>query len=372
MYAQAGLPFENFNETGLTGLVGSIAVEVIDNDGNITLGPTTANITEQGATGIYLWNAPAAPAVGQYTLVWSTDGTFDPDTISTEELVVIAGSVAPSPIPPPPDSDVITEGPCTSWLTGDDVADCCSSALETVGSMTVLLDDAADEASQLLYELSGHRWSGVCTRTVRPCHSSCGCGWQVLSRGHVVAAWDSWDCGGRSCGCQDLSRVRLSGYVRGVTQVKIDGLIVSPADYRVDEHRWLTRLDGSRWPACARLDLPDTEEGTFSVTYTYGKAPPLAGVNAARQLACQIFMSCAGSAGGGGGECLIPDGVTRVTRQGITMDRAFFGLNKASGKWESGLDAVDRFLNAYNPHGLRRRAVFIGFGSRERHARPVG
>lgn len=371
MYAQAGLPFENFNETGITGLVGSIAVQVIDNDGGVTIGPTTADITEQGSTGIYIWNAAAAPPTGQYTLVWSTDGSFDPDTISTEELVVVAGSVAPSPIPPPPDSDVTTEGPCTAWLTGDDVAECCGEAVAEVGTATILLDDAADVASQLLYELSGRRWAGLCSRTgVRPCHSNCGCGWQVLSRGHVVAAWDSWSCEGRSCGCRDLSRVKLSGYVREVTQVKVGGAVVDPSLYRVDEHKWLTRLDGDRWPACGRLDLPDTEEGTFSVSYTYGKTPPLAGIEAAKQLACQIFMRCSNSANAT--DCAIPEGAVRISRQGITVERAIFARNPQTGAWETGLSAVDQFLNTYNPKGIMRRALFISPRSSDRYARPVG
>jgi len=370
--AEASLPFETFNETGESGLVGTVAVKVEDNDGGTTLGPTTANITEIGSTGIYVWNAPAAPAIGTYTLVWSTDGSFDPETVSSEELVVIAvGAVAPGPIPTPDDAPS-TLGPCTAWLTGDDVAECCSSATAIVGTNTVMLDDAADVASQLLYELSGRRWVGLCSREgVRPCHGSCSCGVQILSRGHIVDAWGRWPCEGRTCGCRSMSRVKLAGYVREVTQVKLDGDVVDDSVYRVDEHKWLTRVDGGRWPTCSHVDLPDTEEGTFSVSYTYGKTPPLAGVEAAKQLACQIFMRCPGS-GGEGADCQIPDGVVRITRQGITMDRAFFGRDPKTGKWYTGLASVDYFLNTYNPKGLARRGLFISPKSSDRYARPVG
>ena len=41
--------------------------------------------------------------------------------------------------------------PCTPWITGDDVAECCS--VET--SSGALFDLAAEEASALLFELSG-------------------------------------------------------------------------------------------------------------------------------------------------------------------------------------------------------------------------
>lgn len=366
MNADASLPFEAVLESGVTGLVGTIAVKVVDNDGGTSIVSTTANISELGTSGIYVWNAPAAPAaVGTYTIMWSTDGSYDPDTTTADPLVVgSAGSSALPAIPSPDDAESML-GPCTTWLTGDQVAECCSAE---VGTMYSLLDDAADAASQVLYELSGRRWVGLCTRTVRPCHSDCGCGgFQVLSRGHIVAdPWYSWDCAGRNCGCRELSRVRLSGHVRAVSQVKIDGTVIDSSLYRLDEHRWLTRLDGERWPGCARLDLADTEDGTFSVTYSYGAQPPLMGIEAAKELACQVYKQCTGST-----DCDIPAGATRITRQGITIERALFARDD-KGIWRTGLAQVDIFLNAYNPHGLKRRALFFGPGGQHRHARPVG
>ena len=374
MYAEASLPFEAVLETGITGLTGTITVKLIDNDGGDAIAATTANIAEVDTSGIYVWNAPAAPgSLGQYTLVWSTDGSYDADTVSSEEFVVVAVSVvAPSPIPSP-DSEPSTVGPCTAWITGDDVAECCASATEEVGTFTVLLDDAADVASQLLYELSGNRWAGLCSREgVRPCHGDCACNFQVLSRGHIVASphWNHSDCLGSSCWCYGLSRVKLAGYVRQVTEVKIDGVALDPSEYRLDEHKWLTRMNGERWPACSRADLDDTEEGTFAVSYTYGKTPPLMGIEAAKQLACQVYGWCA--SGGSGGDCDIPAGAVRITRQGITIERALFARNPNSGAWETGLGAVDFFLNAVNPKGIQRRAIFTGPGSRGRYARPVG
>lgn len=369
----SGAPFEAVNEVGVTGLVGTLTVKVEDNDGATPIGPTAANITELGSSGVYVWNAPAAPGtLGQYTIMWSTDGTFDPDTVSTEALTVIDPTASsPGPIPPPDDAPA-TMGPCTAWITGDDVAECCSAATDIVGTFTSLLDDAADAASQILFELSGRRWAGLCSREgVRPCHGDCGCGGvQVLSRGHIVDPWGPYsysDCGGRACWCQDLSRVKLAGYVREVTQVKLDGVVMDSSSYRVDEHKYLTRVDGGRWPSCSHGGRADTEEGTFSVSYTYGKTPPLSAVDAAKQLACQAFMQCSGS-----GDCDIPAGATRITRQGITIERAIFARNPDTGAWETGLSAVDYFLNTYNRHGLARRALFVSPGSRGRYARPVG
>jgi hypothetical protein len=70
--------------------------------------------------------------------------------------------------------------PCTPWVTGDEVADCCS----VESSSGALFDMAAEQASQLLFELSGRLFPGECgPKVVRPpCHG-CSCGYQVLSRG---------------------------------------------------------------------------------------------------------------------------------------------------------------------------------------------
>lgn len=266
---------------------------------------------------------------------------------------------------------------CSAWVTGDEVLDCCQAAEETVGTFGSLLDEAALVASELLFDLSGRRWAGACLlEDVRPCHGDCDCGFQVLPRGHVVDPYGvygwSTSCSGRSCWCHDLSRVKLAGYVPDTTsivEVLIDGVIVDPSEYRVDEHKWLTRKNGGHWPSCARADLDSTEVGTFSISYEYGRPVPFAGINAAKQLACQVFLQC--SDGGDGGDCDLPAGAARITRQGITIERAFFQRN-ADGVWATGLTAVDYFLNAVNPNGIPRRALFISPGSRGRYARPVG
>ena len=58
---------------------------------------------------------------------------------------------------------------------------------------------------------------------------------------------------------------------------KIDGAVINPSEYFVYDHTFLVRKNGARWPRCQALDRDDTEAGTFSVTYTYGRTPPLAG-----------------------------------------------------------------------------------------------
>ena len=258
-------------------------------------------------------------------------------------------------------------GVCTPWITGDDVAACCN--VET--SSGAIFDTVAEEASDLLFEFSGRQFAGECgPRTVRPECDQCFCGWQILSRGYVIGPWDYgyplYLCDSCMIACSP-SRVKLAGYpVREITEVKINGDVVATDEYTLWNQRYLTRLNDHRWPVAQDLTLPDTEDNTFSISYTYGADAPSAGVSAAAQLACELYKQCAGET------CALPTGTTRVTRQGIVIERlAFTSWAFRDGSWRTGLPLVDAFLQAYNPAGIKRRPVVWAPGKRQ-YAQPFG
>ena len=366
MYVASATVFEAVYESAITGLVGTVEVAIVDNQNNVVFGPTTVGIVEAivggNPTGIYEVDLTAPVDPGQYTIVWSFDGTYDPKTVTVEDLTVVAVT---GPLPP---IGVVTGGPnfgpCSLWANVDRIAECCDvptvdDPFPLIGSLA----DAATAASQFLWSASGRRFSGVCTRTVRPCGQPCQCGYQVLSRGHLIG-WNN-ECWGTPCGCTALSQVSLSGYpVRSITEVTIDGAVLDPSEYRLDEWRYLTRLNGARWPSCQVLDLPSTEEGTFSVTYVHGQDPPELAQQAAIQLGCETWKQC------GGLECALPKNATRVNRQGIQFELRYFQRDR-NGAWRTGLLAVDEFLNSVNPNGLIRQPTIWSPNSRERFARPV-
>jgi hypothetical protein len=335
-------------DCGLTGVLG---VTIEDVDGNEVVPRTTANIlqlscVEDIATYSYQGFYPGDPDLSPYLITWD-----DTQNLATEEILVEAGPVPSNPT-----------GPCSDWVTGDDVAACCS--VET--SSGVLFDQAASEASALLFELSGRQFSGYCgPRTVRPACDQCFCGYQVLSRGYVIGPWDYGYplmlCDSCLISCSP-SRVKLAGYpIRAITQVLINGDVVSPTEYTIWNQRYLTRLDDSRWPVAQDLTQADTEESTFSITYTYGADPPAMGVSAAAQLGCELYRAC-----GGDTNCALPQGTTRVTRQGIVIEKlAFTSWAFRDGGWRTGLPLVDAFLQAYNPAGIRRRPTFWSPGKHQ-------
>jgi hypothetical protein len=264
-------------------------------------------------------------------------------------------------------SVALEPGPCEPWVTADDVAAVCGEA-GSEGSNAAAYDTVAQEASQILFELSGRLYNGGCEQTVRPCRKPCpywglgACGYPLglgfdsglgWGWGYGLGGW-GWGDETRRCGCGYLAQVTLAGYpVTEIVEVKIDGAALAGSEYRLDEHRYLTRLRDPAareqpvfWPACQILDLEDTELGTWSVSYRFGVAPPAAGKAAAAQLACALVNPT---------DCDLPKGATRITRQGITIDRLSIVAWLSSG--ESGLPAVEAFL--VSQPKLRRRPAIL-------------
>ncbi len=348
--------------------------------------PTTVTFylrDPNGTIATYVFGVDAEltnPSVGVYILtpvginlggVWTyrAAGTGTVTAVIEGEFTILPSSVL-APVAAEP-----TSGPCQIWCDPQDIAECSNV---TLSSDTSVLEESAKAASEVLFMLSGRQFTGRCTQTVRPCSDGCGCwgNWNDLFPGlspgapqFPVGAWGPWPIfnswgwgwgwGGAGCGCSPLSRALLPGYpVTEVTEVKVDGVVLDPDEYRLDDNRWLTRLadaDGVAqwWPGCQDLDRPDTEANTWSATYNYGVPAPEIGHKAAAQLGGMIYEACTG------GECATPPGTIQKTRQGVTVQMSPFvawGRN-AAGHWQTGLPLVDMFLSSYNSAGVRRRPV---------------
>jgi hypothetical protein len=351
-------PFEASYGAGTAGLVGTVEVAIIDQVGAVVVGPTSAGIIENvidgQPTGVYTAALTTPAATGQYGVVWSNDGLWDAVNVSpADQLIVTIGGPAVPIIPGGPGSNL--DGPCTAWTTEDDVAACCT----VEGTDLSVLTDYVVAASQVLYKLSGGLYAGLCGPvTARPCRTGCGC-WpfQRLVSGfdsseHWLWTGTAWSWSGFKveCGCGCLPEVLLSGYpVVEIGAVKINGDTVDPSTYELREHRKLIRTDGSFWPACQNLALPDTEDGTWSVSYTYGQGPPAAGILAASALACEMYSAC------NGGDCNLPSQATRIIRQGITIENLQpLAMMLIGGS--TGIIAIDAFIAGLPK--VRRRPAF--------------
>lgn len=286
-------------------------------------------------------------------------------------------------------------GPCTPFITCADL--CC---LDVYGELdptepctghlpdpctvngkpvpAVLIHSSIQAATELLWVATGRQF-GTCTTTIRPCRQRCGpCGDEfdiidvrLLGYGLGTLPWfpsmDSqgiWtnipacgECAGSNC-CH-VCEIQLPTPVCCVSEVKIDGRVLNPLEYRVDDFSTLVRVldenlnpidpnDRNCWPSCQSLTLPDTEKDTFSVTVTWGKAPPELVKIATAEFACQLIKQCIGA------PCQLPQRIQNISRQGVTigmLDPMVF-LEKG----HTGIYIVDMAINQFNPARLPRRA----------------
>lgn len=234
---------------------------------------------------------------------------------------------------------------CTPWATDADICSPC----DDYDFDSALLDDMLVVASDILFDLSGRQYPGNCQDAVRPIHP-CICRGRRSERRFRS---------GPVCGCAPRG-VELGNYpVTGVDEVKVDGVVLAESLYRVDDWRWLIRLDDPAgtnpgWPCCQDMTFASTEPGTMEVTFTYGLAPPPGGVRAAATLACELALLCQPETVGA---CRLNPRVTSLDRQGISM--VLSDPTQFFPEGRTGLAEIDLWLVAVNPAGIRRRAAIL-------------
>lgn len=217
-----------------------------------------------------------------------------------------------------------------------------------LGSYWDDLDDDLKEralmlATSSLQALTYNR-VGACPITIRPCADAhpCRCGgWNP-----TLWAGKWYNCS--SCGdsCAPLSEIDLPGPVGYIDALTIDGVQVDlwNGDWRLDNGHLLVWQGAGESPVSSVQDLnkPDTEPGTWSITYSRSY-PVLADARlAVAFLAVEFAKACQPKA-----KCSLPRGVTSVTRQGVsfTVEAGLFpnGL--------TGIDIVDQFILKWAPAG---------------------
>jgi hypothetical protein len=261
-------------------------------------------------------------------------------------------------------------GPCQAWeLSCPAFPDDTSEELQATAAMI---------ATEVLWSRTKQQF-GVCSVTLRPCRKDClpagpwipqvggwydftGGVWPFPQPALIGGAWINIACGmcSTGCSCSHVSEVRLPYPVAAITEVKVDGVVLPPSAYRVDNFNLLVRLDGEDWPQCNDLNLEDTEVGTWSVTADYGQEVPELGKLAAGQLATEIAKRCVNASG-----CLLPTGtIQEVTRQGVKQ--VFFDANKAFAGGTIGLYWADLFVKTYNPTGSNLALIYDIDGPKHR------
>jgi hypothetical protein len=226
------------------------------------------------------------------------------------------------------------------------LGDSWNSLTEDVQQRSLML------ATSSLLNLTYNR-VGTCPVTIRPCPAPrpCGCNWAPYIG--VDGIWRN-GCGCAASTCAPLSEIDLPGPVGYIESLKIDGVEqdLEGTDWRLDEGHYLVwqGTGPSPIPSTQDLNKPDTEAGTWSVTYSRSYAVGEDGRLAVAMLAAEFAKACTPKA-----KCSLPRGVTSVARNGVsfTIEAGLFpnGL--------TGIDIVDQFILKWAPAGSPTRPAYV-------------
>jgi hypothetical protein len=249
-------------------------------------------------------------------------------------------------MPTAPPSEV---GSCAPWILPADLARCHAVSaiddcdpLTPTPALTQQWTDAelAQAATDMLYRASGYRFPGVCVETVWPraeCSHGLGVDWCTCSAYPVIDIGTQWP-------------------LLGVLSVRIDGVAVPTAQYRVDDWSRIVRLadpitgENPGWPTALVHDGAPPTDGrhSLSVTYTYGRAVPTEGRIAALALACNLRSWTTPV------QQLFGENVTSASFGGLSI--SVESASEALKNGRTGILAVDRFL-APAPLGYGMKSV---------------
>lgn len=206
---------------------------------------------------------------------------------------------------------------------------------------TVIQHRALRLATSSLQQLTYSR-VGTCPITIRPClpEPPCGCAWApYLWKGE----WRN-GCPCRTV-CAPKHELVLPGPVGYIDSFKVDGVEVDleSGDWRMDNNNILVWQGEGDWPISEQdLNKPDTEPGTFSITYSRSYPVGEQARSAVAYLAMEFAKACIPKK-----KCDLPRGVTQVTRNGVSfsIEAGLFpgGL--------TGIDSVDAFILDWAPAG---------------------
>jgi hypothetical protein len=253
----------------------------------------------------------------------------------------------------------------------------------------VICAECAAAATETLYQKSGKQFTGLCGPvTIRPVFRPTN----ADTRGWVFAGGGGWGYGWGASAMGNLGMppvlalyaeergavIELYDYpVNEILQVKIDGVVIPSDEWELRDFRWLLRMRPTSdfvptqrwgWPTSQIPDLPDTQQGTFSITYTYGQDPGQMGRMAAVALAEFFALPLLGN------PTAFPQRVTSITRQGVTTQIASSIDIIKTGS--TGIPLVDLWLNSVNPKQLTRKprvwSPDIGRNPRQQYPSPIG
>ena len=126
--------------------------------------------------------------------------------------------------------------------------------------------------------------------------------------------------------------------IREIIEIVEDGQTLPEDSYVLRERAFIRKRNGAVW------QMSPTKE--LAVTYRYGANPPAMGIEEAIKLADQFMLYEIGS-----DECILPETVTAVERQGVSI--AVINPDDIIQNGFTGIRSTDMFIKTYNPDRAR-------------------
>ena len=192
---------------------------------------------------------------------------------------------------------------------------------------------------------------GGCPVLVRPCLDENPCDFCMGGTWmpHIDAHGNWKNCMARrnmTCSCCKLCEIALPGRAAAIEYVTIDGYLLDPRIFRIDNGTKLVRQDGRCFPKCQNMGAPAGAIGTMVISYFPGILPTEAGLWAIGVLTCEFAKACSG------GKCRLPGGVTALVRQGLS-----FTIASSMFEGGTGIREVDAYISSVNPNRLKVASV---------------
>lgn len=208
------------------------------------------------------------------------------------------------------------------------------SAADTIDPTGPYTASAIAYASEILYKLSGEKYTGVYTTT----ESYTSDTFTSATTSPALISGKVYNLPRLNDGFRNL-RLRHSP-VHSIQSIEYLGQVMDPSEYSLRNNAYVVRNQGLPWILDPMNEL--------IVTYTHGVMPPASGKRAAIRLANEMILFDMGSS-----LCALPERISSVQRQGVSytvMDPQEFISNGKVGIYE-----VDLFLAAVNPHKAKKR-----------------
>lgn len=204
-------------------------------------------------------------------------------------------------------------------------------------------------ASELLYKLTGEKFTGVksATEYYRKDSASSVMQSPALIEGQMYNLPSRASFGGQPASLGDRKLYLRHTPIRSVDSIRMGNTLLNPDQYSIRNRAYLVRTGNARWIFDGLNEI--------EVTYTYGAMPPEVGRAAALRLANELILADKGDA-----RCALPLRVSSITRQNVSM--TVLDPQEFLDNGKTGIYSVDLFIKAYNPDGARKKSKLFVAG----------